>query len=563
MASCPAGSTCKDLAPPAFGDATGRTCTCATGTFFNNSKCEEIDACKAFACAASEVCVDIAGGANSTAGRTCECQTGYARNSQFACVDVNACLNNPCLDADVQCSDLPPPALDNPAGRVCNCPNGAYIAPSDPHHCTDIDACVSYPCIGPSVCNDIQRGPNSTAGRTCACDNGYKLVGASNCVEYDACADFPCDANARCSDVFAGPLTAAGRLCTCNTGYTGSGETCSDLNACTGVTCGTNEECVDQPPPADVTGYLCRCKPSYTRNAANQCFFVNYCANSPCQAQSTCVPIESGRVCTCNQGFEELTAGVCTEINGCANNPCAVNSTCADIVGGGRNDRTCTCKPGYAGPNGNTCQEIDACALNPCGSATESCQDLPPPALGDPSGRVCACKPGYTINPNDSSQCVDINACVTTPCATQATCRDLKAPAGAGEDGRTCVCNKGYRGNGEVCIEETNNADGNTGSSSGGSGGTAKTDLVPIIVMAGVVFLVAVVMIFFVVRTLSKRTAAVPITATQATRGRETFAMTNPLYEAQRREEFDQAAFAGPPTYESGDYLNINVPAHE
>ena len=41
----------------------------------------------------------------------------------------------------------------------------------------DIDACIAFPCqqslAAPALCTDLANAPNTTAGRTCSCGNGY------------------------------------------------------------------------------------------------------------------------------------------------------------------------------------------------------------------------------------------------------------------------------------------------------------------------------------------------------------------------------------------------------
>ena len=41
----------------------------------------------------------------------------------------------------------------------------------------DVDACIAFPCqqslAAPALCTDLANAPNTTAGRTCACDDGY------------------------------------------------------------------------------------------------------------------------------------------------------------------------------------------------------------------------------------------------------------------------------------------------------------------------------------------------------------------------------------------------------
>ena len=47
--------------------------------------------------------------------------------------DLDACMANPC-DANATCTDLPPPALDTPTGRICAC-NPGFIGDGEPGNC--------------------------------------------------------------------------------------------------------------------------------------------------------------------------------------------------------------------------------------------------------------------------------------------------------------------------------------------------------------------------------------------------------------------------------------------
>ena len=48
-------------------------------------------------------------------------------------LDIDACINNPC-DANADCVDAAPPALDDPAGRTCSC-NAGYSGDGENGNC--------------------------------------------------------------------------------------------------------------------------------------------------------------------------------------------------------------------------------------------------------------------------------------------------------------------------------------------------------------------------------------------------------------------------------------------
>ena len=358
---CLGNSTCKDLPPPAPGNVHGRECTCNTGYAMVDGECQDVDACDSFPCGDShEMCTDKAApAANGTDGRMCACMPGYAYDSQnvcqdidaceahpchaaaectdlpppadgsaagracachpaltgdgvqdcscdpglefngTACNDIDACIDNACPDSAMTCTDLAAPAGNDAAGRKCMCPEGMMVDKTDPNRCQEINACDYFPCTN-ARCFDEPRGANATDGRQCVCNQGFTQQTESVCIEFDACENFPCAPNATCTDIVGGPMTDNGRTCECNQGFVGSGLDCFNIDACDQNVCsGDNEVCVDLPPPAggDASGRECRCKPSYTRDGSNACVFVDYCNLQPCQAHSTCTPVEDGRVC--------------------------------------------------------------------------------------------------------------------------------------------------------------------------------------------------------------------------------------------------------------------------
>jgi hypothetical protein len=52
-----------------------------------------------------------------------------------AVAEVDACVNYPCASGGV-CSDLPPPASDDPAGRMCTCSAGFFYV-------NDVSGCIA------------------------------------------------------------------------------------------------------------------------------------------------------------------------------------------------------------------------------------------------------------------------------------------------------------------------------------------------------------------------------------------------------------------------------------
>jgi len=64
---------------------------------------------------------------------TVACCDGLAPGADGTCADVDACVDNPC-DAEASCTDLAPPALNDPDGRICECQEG-FEGSGEPGDC--------------------------------------------------------------------------------------------------------------------------------------------------------------------------------------------------------------------------------------------------------------------------------------------------------------------------------------------------------------------------------------------------------------------------------------------
>jgi len=145
------------------------------------------------------------------------------------CVDGNACEITPCI-ANSDCVDKVPPALTDATGRTCTCSAGFTLSGGV---CVDINACTNFPCGTPTgtevaaTCRDLPApAGNNKAGRLCACGVGQSQTATDTCIDINACALVPCDPHAVCKDLPNKPGDDTGRSCVCNTGYKGDGENC-------------------------------------------------------------------------------------------------------------------------------------------------------------------------------------------------------------------------------------------------------------------------------------------------------------------------------------------------
>lgn len=83
------------------------------------------------------------------------------------------------------------------AGRVCGCKLPTSIYVDDTVGCVDIDACAAWPCtqggLGiPATCHDKGKAANTTAGRTCICNNLGAYSDLTGCATASKCVAPQC-----------------------------------------------------------------------------------------------------------------------------------------------------------------------------------------------------------------------------------------------------------------------------------------------------------------------------------------------------------------------------------
>ncbi|MCC6622559.1 MAG: putative metal-binding motif-containing protein, partial [Deltaproteobacteria bacterium] len=96
--------------------------------------------------------------------------------------------------------------------------------------------------------------------------------------------------------------------------------------------------------------------------------------------------------------------------------PCCDGLVCADANG----------KPAASGH----CVDVDACVKSPCGD-NQKCSDLPAPAEDDASGRTCACADGFV--PGANGACVAPDACAGKDVDDHNACTDDTCDPKTGE----------------------------------------------------------------------------------------------------------------------------------
>jgi len=152
-----------------------------------------------------------------------------------------------------------------------------------------------------------------------------------------------------------------------------------------------------------------------------------------------------------------IVSSFAADVNACLSFPCTNGTggtaSCADLANPAPNSaagRTCNCSTGsFYKDDTSGCVDINACTYWPCNSAgaggAANCKDLTG-AANSTAGRTCNCSTG-SFYKDDISGCVDINACTYWLCNSAgaggaANCKDLTGAAN-NTAGRACTCTNG------------------------------------------------------------------------------------------------------------------------
>ncbi|CAG5110199.1 Oidioi.mRNA.OKI2018_I69.chr2.g4625.t1.cds [Oikopleura dioica] len=363
----------------------------------------------------------------------------------------DSCATDPCAD-NADC------AADGDS-HVCSCSAGFFDFNGDASLCVpDNCAAGTGGCDADATCSVDLPDEDGNGQNSCTCNAGFYGDGEECFV--DSCALSPCQDDATCANV------GDDFTCTCNEGfylgyapYEGSGEgsTWDDPAACHVDVCASANPCdVDAACTNNADGSTsCACNAGFYGDGY-ECF-VDSCALSPCQADSTCANDGDDYTCTCNAGFYYGTVSVegssgdwrdedACHVDVCASaNPCDADASCANNADG---SQTCTCNAGFYG-DGIECF-VDSCALSPC-QADSTCANE-----GDSFS--CTCNAGFyegfttvegsTGDFRDEVAChADICDSASNPCNANASC-DNNA-----DGSQTCTCNFDFKGDGVDCTD--------------------------------------------------------------------------------------------------------------
>ncbi|KAK7476341.1 hypothetical protein BaRGS_00032400 [Batillaria attramentaria] len=355
-----------------------------------------------------DICGDDMECNNNEGSFTCDCLSGYEKNVDGNCSDIDECAGGMACGEYEQCSNVP-------GSFYCDCVEGYF---KDNGTCTDTDECS----INEGGCQ--QKCINFDGSFNCECHFGYTLnTDRSTCTQtYEPCSNTTCVQGCTLSDEDR-------EVCFCFTGYAlqPDGHSCLDCPDGTwGENCVHHCECGLGTDLCDVTRG-CVCKDGWTGDKCSD--DIDECQIKEnlddCQQRNAeCFNFRGGYRCQCRQGFHNGTSGSCQDIDECESSPCS--QTCENSPG----SYTCLCKTGFS-PNLETgdCEVRTSCVRDDCDRENGGC------AI---ETETCFCNAGYTLDTNNTTcQFVLKDWCQDNPCDQNCSISDDRKSF-------TCSCGQGY-----------------------------------------------------------------------------------------------------------------------
>ncbi|GMR37973.1 hypothetical protein PMAYCL1PPCAC_08168, partial [Pristionchus mayeri] len=408
---------------------------------------------------------------DSVGSFTCPCKSGYRKNIQGECVDIDECaerLNN----CDVQSTKC-----NNTQGSfTCHCKHG-YERDMEKSNttCYNINECSSTK--KPHSCNPNSSCKDLPGSYECTCDVGYEPEQNSHpmrpfCKRIDVCKTLNTN---NCMCICQNIDTAPFYKCKCQAGSVNFNDTqcitqgfCdSEKSAKPEFPCPEHSVCMNEQCVCERNFVWVNVQEPLTIEKIKErkgCKPESWCEKATCPPRAMCRDIEAGAgECYCPSGFVmDETLGACIDINECYNKTlkCPSNSKCTNLVGSYK----CECDDGYTNTNMDkdtklgqpVCESIKFCGLklDNCTMYNNTiCRDSDP-------FYVCECKRGYQRNQTRGT-CANAKACPPQPCTDINECtlklhdchKDARCINSPGSF--KCKCQDGFYGpGGKECFGE-------------------------------------------------------------------------------------------------------------
>lgn len=389
-------------------------CVCLEG--YLGVRCDDdIDECAA----TTDICNSTSANCINTQGSyICQCLTGYQKQLDGSCKDIDECDSSVC---DHKCNNTM-------GSYICSCYPGFR---SEGDNCFDIDECAVP---GLNECEQLCR--NTEGSFACECFSGFRLntTSRNTCLRISATECVTKKDNCSHSCVVDGNQ----ETCICPSGFVlqGDGFTCEDVDECLTNPCVNAQECKNEP----VGSFSCVCangtKLAGDKVKCQDCddgFFGEQCAQQ-CICDTThgnCSRVDG----TCNC-FEGWTGVYCDQdVDECTRSPdpvqCGDNSYCVNAPGSYR----CECNIGFFRTGAGECTDCDATHYGQDCAQTCQCEYTNTLDCDNVNG-ACTCQNGWngTLCTVDFDECTEVTNYCSGPFEN---CSNLNGSA-------ECLCITGY-----------------------------------------------------------------------------------------------------------------------